>query len=110
MSKTLTYEGVIASIESARVEIEKACEKRNAQYQEFFKNCFGADYKRGDIVVFPKRRMATYNHFASKLPDDLMRQIKLDNLDVVKEPIVLNGDYLPKHDFTQLIPPRLYNA
>ena len=93
---TITGDELLAQINEVSETLKKFDEKRDIDAQKIFKDLFRADYKRGDLVIFSVNRKATYDLFMEKLPDHLRSRLRLDHTESLKEPVVLNGQYIPK--------------
>lgn len=60
--------------------------------QTVFAEYFNADFKRGDLVVFPEHRKASYEYLQRILTDTMLSQVKLDRMNLVSKITVLQGE------------------
>jgi hypothetical protein len=93
-SPAISAENILKKIHDIKMELQKVTEQENETNKKIFKNLFDADLTRGDLVVFPLKRLSTYNLFIEKLPQQIVKQIKIDRAGMIQEPIVLNGGYI----------------
>jgi hypothetical protein len=96
VDNVISSEDILEQMAEAKVLLNEHNQKMHESAQEIFKECFGADFKRGDIVLFPQARKATYDLLKQRLTSQLMQQIKLDETGGIDEPTILNGDNLPR--------------
>ena len=94
-AKCISASDLMDSIIDVQKQLNEYHKKMLDSAQEIFKECFGADYMRGDVIVFPKTRKATFDKLSQELPPQMMEQIKLDHIGALESPKVINGDYLP---------------
>lgn len=97
-SNAVSGDEILKQMDEAKVLLSEHTQKLLDNAQNIFKECFSADadYKRGDVVVFPLTRRATYDRLNQMLPSKIMKQVKLDLTGAVEKAMIINGDSIGK--------------
>ena len=102
-------DAILKQFKEAEIILSAHSKKVLDNAQEIFRGCFNADYKRGDIVVFPRTEKATYDRLTSILPSQMLAQVRLDLSGGVKASMVINGDRIAKPIRSNMLYPLAFN-
>ena len=87
----ISFEDISEQIADITLQLNAHSDKMNESYQKMFKEFFGADYFRGDLIIFPASRQATFHMLIERLPTQIGERVKLDTYNLIKEPTVVKG-------------------